>query len=218
MRSQRGFTIAEVLTVMVIVGLILGSIAMAMPLFLKAPTEAQLQVDNVQTAALALYKVQRDLRQSDPSGIFSCSMPPLVVCTTANGPPSPTPALVVLTADNPSGEFKPNANGGPDWQGFNVYWLTPNSDGTSNDLKRAYFPDPIWNFPVLSLGTQEATAAVVLTTVLTTGSAVTVATHVRQLSVSVDKTSNIAGLQLDGGDLTGNVSRLSLTSNTYVRN
>ena len=93
-RQRRGFTIAEVLTVFVIVGLMLSAIAFAMPLFMRAPSEAQSQVDGVESAALALYRVQRDVRQSDVNGIFECSLPPSPTCSIV-APPAPgnTPPL-----------------------------------------------------------------------------------------------------------------------------
>lgn len=215
MRALRGFTVSEVLTVVVIVGLMLSTVALLVPLLLRAPSEVQSQVDNVDSAALALYKVQRDVRQSDTKGIFDCTTLPVVACTQPQGQATTTPALVVLTA-NGNGQFLSNPiTGNPQWQGFIVYWLVPNSDGTSNSLERAFYPANI-DLSYSNLTLQAAVAA--LTFSLTAPGAVTVSQDVRSLSAAIDPASSIVMLRLDGGDLKGNVSSLSLTSNSYVRN
>jgi len=226
MRAHRGFTIAEVLTVMVIVALMLGAVAFAMPIILKGPLEAQSQVDNVQQAALALYKIQRDTRQSRLSGIFNCSVTPVVACSPQGGQATSTQALVIVTADNGSGQFKVDTGsqnngataGDPKWQGFIVYWLSPNADGTSNDLKRAFFPLAIASknngAPIVAA----ADAVTALTIVLAVTGAVTVAQDVRSISAAEDSTTGILALRVDGGTTSGNLSSMSLSGNTYVRN
>jgi type II secretory pathway pseudopilin PulG len=230
-RITRGFTIAEVLTVCVIVGLLLSVIAFAMPLFMRAPLEAQSQVDNVQSAALALYKVQRDVRQSNINGIYDCSLPPIVTCAAATPPPPsitppPTPALVVLTADSGAGSFTVGGAlsgeaGYPKWQGFVVYWLSPNSDGTSFALHRVFYPYAA-NITVNSKGQPTNVTAVMASVVLTAAVVLpgsqTVAQDVSAIRTAVDPVNNIVQLQIDGGDTSGNKSSLSLTSNSYVRN
>ena len=57
---QRGTTIAEVLTVTVIIGMLLSAMVVIVPLLVKAPAQMQSQVDEVNTAAIALYKIRRD--------------------------------------------------------------------------------------------------------------------------------------------------------------
>jgi type II secretory pathway pseudopilin PulG len=233
-RSQRAFTIAEMLTVLFVVGLMLSAVAFAMPLFMRAPLEAQSQVDNVESAALALYKVQRDVRQSDVNGIYNCSLPPAPVCAIVTPPPptvtpGPTQALVLVTADNPNGLFQVGGGGGgggggvagyPKWQGFIVYWLTPNSDGTSQALHRAFYADSSISTDKFGqpVGLSQALAEVVLAAAMTAPGSETVAQDVAALRTSVDSVNNIAHLQVDGGDTTGNRSSLDLTSNSYVRN
>lgn len=223
MRSNRGFTIAEILTVFVIVGLILGAIAAAMPFITRGPLAAQAQVDNVQSAALALYKMQRDVRQSNINGVWDCSMPPIVLCSQPLPQASNPPAQVVavVTADDGSGQFKVHGPGEPLWTGMVVFWLTPNSDGTSNVLQRAYVPlgiPVLGNIPILSQMPAVASLALTSALILPPTSRVTLAQDVRSMSIAVDQTNNIVDLQIDGGDTTGTKSSLSLTSNSYVRN
>ena len=216
MRRQRGFTIAEVLTVLVIVGLMLGAIAFSIPLFLHGPSEAQSQVDNVNTAALALYKMQHDARPSNINGVFSCTTSPTIACSTPTPGPvgSPLPAaqaVVILTADG-TGQFKFDTNGNPIWTGFIVYWLTPNADGSSNELRRAYYPIPE------TLPVPLADPVTALTTVIGAPGYETVAQDVVSMSAAIDFSMKTVDLQIDGGDKTGNKSSLSLAGNSYARN
>jgi prepilin-type N-terminal cleavage/methylation domain-containing protein len=222
-RRGRGFTIAEVLTVLVIVGLILSAVAMTTPMILRGQSQVQAQVDNIESSALALYRVQRDLRQSDTGGIFDCTATPVVVCSQPNTSPVATPALVIATADNGTGEFQPDAAtaGSPKWQGFYVYWLTPNADGTSNDLKRAYFPWPGPGQMVLSVAnhpTVQAAAVTALSTLLGSGNPETVAQDVIDIKASIDTTNSIVSLRLDSGNTSGTVSSMTLWGDSYVRN
>ena len=209
-RSQRGFTLAEILTVLVIMGLMLCVVAFCVPLFLNGPQEAQSQVDNVESAALALYKMQHDTRPSTIKGVFGCATLPIPTCSQPTPGPNmpPTQAVVIQTA-NGTGQFMLQ-NGNPNWQGFIVYWLTPNADGTSNELRRAFVP-MIGPYDVTG-----AAAAVVAALGLT--SYTTVAQDVVDMRFAVDMSTNTVDLQLDGGDKTGNKSSLQLAGNSYVRN
>ena len=224
MRSRRGFTIAEVMTVLVILGLILAVIAMITPIIFRSQSQVQAQTDSIQSSALALYKVQRDVRQSNIGGVLACTTVPVAVCTQPTSAPSAqqTQAIAIVTADNGTGQFVPNNAGLPKWHGFVLYWLAPNADGTSNDLKRAYYAWPTsnpLNIATMPLPTVEADAVLALTTVLAAPqSATSVAQDVRTLRMSVDTQNNIVLLGLDGGNTSGNVSSLNLTSNSYVRN
>lgn len=214
-RLRRGFSLAEVLTVLVILGLIMTVIAFSVPLALRGPLEAQSQVDNVNSAALALYKLQHDTRPSTIKGVFSCTTAPTLSCTQPTpGPVLPSAqSLVLMTADDSSGQFQ-SLNGAPSWQGFVIYWLTPNADNTSNELRRVYVPysiDPDYH---KWLG-QAVTA---LNLGLISGGYTTVAQDIRTMSAAVDTTTNTVDLQLDGGDLKKNRSSLTLTGNSYVRN
>jgi prepilin-type N-terminal cleavage/methylation domain-containing protein len=213
MRGQRGFSIAEVLTVLVIVGLALSVIAFAIPLILKGPTEAQSQVDNVQSAALALYKMQHDARPSTIKGVFSCSTTPMVFCSAPPPPLTQTQAVVLVTA-NGTGQFMLDSKGNPNWSGYIVYWLTPNADGSSNELRRAFVPLTV----DLKNGNGLGQAVAVLITALGLTSYTTVAQDVQTMSAAVDQTNKIVDLQITGGDKFGNKSSLQLAGNSYVRN
>ena len=211
-RSQRGFTLAEILTVLVIMGLMLSVVAFSVPLFMSGPQEAQSQVDNVESAALALYKMQHDTRPSNIKNVWSCTT--ALACTQPTpGPNMPTAQAVVVLTANGTGQFVTNSSGSPQWQGFDVYWITPNADGSSNELRRAFVSVAFANnTPV------PADAVGALTTALGLTTYTTVAQDVWDMKFAVDKTTNTVDLQLDSGDNKGNMSSLRLAGNSYVRN
>ncbi len=216
----RGFTLAEILTVVVIVGLVMSVIAFAAPLILRGPTEAQSQVDDVQSTALALYKLQHDARPSTIEGMFACSTAPVVTCGAPTPPPAAQPlpnaqAIVIVTA-NGTGQFSWGPGGSPNWQGYVAYWLTPNADGSSNELRRAFFPVGLGATPSPSqLATNAVTA---LGSLIVQTGYTTVAQDVRSMSAAFDPATHIVYLQLDGGDAHGNQTSLQLSGNSYVRN
>ena len=213
--SQRGFSLAEMLTVLVVVGLAMSVMAFSIPLFLNGPVEAQSQVDNVEAAALALYKMQHDARPSDIQGIFACTTLPVPVCSTPAPGPSPSLATaVVLITANGNGQFS-MSGGSPNWQGYIVYYLTPNADGSSNELRRAFVPNigPPLKLPILA-----PAAVAALVTALGLSNYTTEAQDVTSLSAAVDTPNSIVELQLVGGDTSGNKSSLHLAGNSYVRN
>lgn len=214
--AERGFTLAEMITVLLIIALIMSAIALVVPMLLREPTEAQAQVDDVQSTALALYRMQHDARPSTIMGISACGTTPVVSCSTPAPPPAPQPlpttqAIVLVTA-NGTGQFKWDSSGNPKWQGYVVYWLTPNAGGTGNELRRAFYPMAVnqTNFV--------ADAVTALSAVLPSGNYTTVAQDVRSMSAAFDQTDHIVELQLDGGQSTGNQTSLRLSGNSYVRN
>jgi prepilin-type N-terminal cleavage/methylation domain-containing protein len=212
-RSQRGFTLAEILTVVVIMGLMLSVVAFSAPLFLNGPQEAQSQVDNVESAALALYKMQHDTRPSNIHNVWACSTV-LPVCTQPTpGPAMPTAQAVAILTANATGQFVLNGNGTPNWQGYDVYWIVPNADGTSNELRRAFVGVA---FGINAPQPGDAVTAVATALGLTTYT--TVAQDVWDMKFAIDPTTNTVDLQLDSGDNKGNMSSLRLAGNSYVRN
>ncbi len=220
MTRQRGTSIPEVLTVTVIIGMLLSAMVVIVPLLVKAPVQMQSQVDNVNTAAIALYKIRRDFAEGDTTGVMGCSTAPVVSCSTVGMAPASVQALVVATAEDASGAFNIDLLGNPHWQGFHVYWLVPNSSGTSYDLMRAWEPASIWTS---GSSVPTGVSSVVANTALTAAMAITPApvltNYISSISLGVNGTSSTINFELVAGT-TGGVdqTQTNFQSDTYARN
>jgi type II secretory pathway pseudopilin PulG len=217
-RLARGFTIAELLTVTVIFGLLLTTIAAVMPVVLKSPSQMQAQVDEVDAAALALYKVQRDARQSDINGVFNCTITPLVACVQQVGPVPQNTQAIAIAGDDGTTQFVNNV-GGTKWKGYVVYWLAPSAAGVGMDLMRSFqsitpFPFNNGNLPIFQ--TSDAITAVVAAVAQPSPSVA--APDVRQLLSSVSPADGIVALQMVAGVNRGDITGITLNGNTYARN
>jgi type II secretory pathway pseudopilin PulG len=216
-RLARGFTIAELLTVTVLFGLLLTTVAAVMPVVLKSPTQMQAQVDEVDAAALALYKVQRDARQSDINGVFNCSTAPIVVCSQqVNSQAQPTEAIA-LAGDDGTTQFVYQKTGETKWKGYVIYWLAPSATGVGMDLMRAFEPFNIQigqNGPIFNA--VDATGCAMLAIAISSPSVA--APDVRQLLSSVTPANGIIALQMVAGVNRGDITGITLSGNTYARN
>ena len=201
-RARRGFSLAEMLAVVVIFGLISTFAALVIGPMLSAPNAEQAKVDTVDAAAQALYELQRDIRVSDPSGVFTCTMnpPPLIppvtppYCTSPTQVMADTPILALLTPrTNGNGglNWDPN-NGQQAWQGFNVYWLVPNSEA-SNDVMYAFASV---NIPNGSPTVDFATADNAVKTAMQSTSARVIARNVSGFQTSITVATRTVGLQI----------------------
>ena len=128
-------SIPEILIATVIgisaIGLIVG---LAKPM-LSAQDAQQASMAEIQVMGSTLYRLQRDVRQSDPNGIFLCtSVSQSVGCVQASTYADLTDVsyFAVLTAQkNGTGPTRWDSTGRPSWSGFNVYWLAPDGNGTN---------------------------------------------------------------------------------------
>ena len=135
-------TIAELLSVTAVLGLLVSSVAFIIGPLLRSQSHTQAKVDTVQAAAMALYRLERDLRTSSVDQIFACTTSAIPVCTSSSSlpaAPAPTQAIVIGTAfQNGTGAFQLATTGLPDWQGATVYWI----DALGN-LVVAFDPSPL---------------------------------------------------------------------------
>ena len=216
-RYSRAFTIAELLTVGVLFGLLLATVAAVVPAVLKSPSQMQAQVDEVDAAALALYKVQRDARQSDVNGVFDCTTAPVPNCTQQVGANPVNTQAIAIAGDNGLTQFV-GGNGQTKWQGYVVYWLAPSAAGVGMDLMRAY--EPVNPFPfnnnVPQFNATDATACVALAVLI--GSPSVAAPDVRQLMSSVTPANGMIALRMIAGINRGDVTGITMQGNTYARN
>ena len=125
--AQRGFTLAELLTTIVIMALVMTPIALMIGPLLGSQSSAQAKTDTVQAATKALYKIERDLRNTNLGSIYTCTISGAPVCTSPTTSLGSTSAIVVATSYlNGTGQFQfQTASGKPFWQGADVYWIDP---------------------------------------------------------------------------------------------
>lgn len=221
-RKQRGTSIAEVLTVTVIIGMLLSAMVVIVPMLIRAPAQMQGQVDDVNTAAVALYKIRRDFSEGDARGVMGCTTAPVVSCSTPGAGMTGVQALVVATAENGSGAFQIDANGNPDWQGFYIYWLVLNSGGTAYDLMRAWEPASIY-LPSSPGGAPVNVKAGTVNPLVTAAMAISpppvLTNYITQMQLGDTSSTSTIQFQLVAGT-TGGVDQTHTTfqSNTYARN
>jgi len=229
MKQQRGTSIPEVLTVTVIIGMLLSAMVVIVPLLVKAPAQMQGQVDEVNTAAIALYKIRRDFSEGDARGVMACTTTPSVSCAAPSAGMSSVQALVVATAENNVGAFQIDPGGNPLWQGFYVYWLAPNSSGTAYDLMRAWEPAPGWpTTPSIYSSTSPggapinvnaATVNPLVTAAMAISPAPVLSNYITSMSLGDTTTTSTIGFQLVAGTSGGvDQTRTNFQSNTYARN
>ena len=137
---------AELLVVMAIFGLISSLVAMIVGPMLRAPGQEQAKVDTLQAVAKAVYRMERNIRQTTKGGVYYCTN---VVPTTCQAPlpgAAPTDAqTLVITSPRigPSGPLSINAAGGALQLGYNVYWLQQSpANAKETDLVFEFVPNP----------------------------------------------------------------------------
>jgi hypothetical protein len=185
---------------------------------LRSPNQMQAQVDEVNAAALALYKVQRDTRQSDVNGVFNCTTAPIVTCAQQVGSNPLNTQAIAIAGDDGQPQFV-NPNSQTKWKGYVVYWLAPSMSGVGLDLMRAFVPVQ-GGFPLLNGNPvfQASDAVLCVTTAITLASTSVDAQDVRQLLASVTPADGMVELQLVAGVNRGDQTSVTLQGNTYARN
>ena len=211
--APRGFTIAEVLTVMVIMGFISTFVALIVGPTFSAVSSQGAKLDTLHAAARAFYRMQRDIHQSNVNGIFVCTYP---APTTCNPPSSAltnaTVIAIISPKNNGTGQLTwDSTQGQPQWQGFNVYWLAPDANGVMS-LQYA-FNDPT------SGANPGASSAVAAVNNALTANPQFLATSVTNLQVSQAVTAQRIGLKMFA-TATENQStnETSFESDTFTRN
>jgi prepilin-type N-terminal cleavage/methylation domain-containing protein len=131
-KGRRGFTIAEVLTVSVIMGFVSTFVALIVgPLFASINQQGA-KVDTLQAAVRSFYRIQRDLHQSNVNGVFVCTYATPTVCSVpSQGALADATVIAIISAKaNGTGQLSwDGTQGQPQWTGFNVYWLARDASG-----------------------------------------------------------------------------------------
>lgn len=202
----RGFSLAEVLTVLVILSFVLGLVAGILGPLVHQSTQAQAKAETVQTAAQIFYTIQRDLRQTSAQGVFLCTYSATPTCGQ-----SANPVIAIATADNSVGQYQVTGSGNSSWQGFVVYWV---SGGT---LYRSYQPVAIAANPPTAA---DAAVAVAAANPPSSPAASVAARGVQSLTVTANAgASNAVSLTMVAANSEGGASNsTSYQSNTVARN
>jgi hypothetical protein len=218
--SSRGISVVEILIASTIAGMTIALIAGLCKPMLAAQHSEAASLAEIQVIDSTLYRLQRDVRQSDPNGIFVCSnQGNAVACNLASNLTVPTdaPALAILTAQvGGTGPTRWDATGRPSWCGFNVYWLTADGHGTNT----LYFGFGSANVNVgADPSLLNADAAAAVTQAMAATDALTVAHDVLSLQSMVDITRDRVALRLVGQTSSGgSTNELSVQGDAYARN
>jgi len=201
--SSRGFTLAETIVSVFILGLMLSAVAALAGIIINAPAATSTKSDTVMSAAYGLEAIERDIRQSDKSGIWACTKATVVTCTQ---PTSLTvsPYVAVLTAYDADGVFHSDATG-PTWQAYVVY----SQPAGSSIIYRTY--ETLQGG--VSMGSAIAAVADALTLPPGTGVAIPTA---RSMSIAIDQTTNQIDLQLATASSSGTSSNSTAYTTTIL--
>jgi len=128
-RVQRGFTLAEMLVAIVVLILFMGVAFAALLPVISFLSPAQAKINTQQNAVPLLYKLQREVRQSDTRAIYyyvSPSANPLPASLTDVTTFAVATAKTGASGDScfPGGDYTTAPGSGqPLWQGFEVFML-----------------------------------------------------------------------------------------------
>lgn len=212
-RRQRGNTIVEMMSVLVVLALLMTMLLSVLVPLLRAPSRTQAKLDTVHAAAVAIYRIQRDLRQTYYLSAYACTTGSSASCAQPTTLSNSTSAIALLTAySNGTGQFQTQTTGTtvgePYWQGVTVYWV----DNTGA-LHWAFYK-PSSGFPQSTNGLLPATAAQAVAAA-TTGSVsgTQLAAGIQELEVAWAGQANIISFQMQAQS-TDNAS----TNETTYRN
>ena len=187
---------------------------------LTAQDAEQASMAEIQVMGSTLYRLQRDVRQSDPNGIFICTnVSGAISCSQASNYAELTdvPYFAVLTAQvNGTGPTRWDSTGRPSWKGFNVYWLVPDGSGTNTmfcAFGSANIP-PGGGASGLNANASAAVAAAIATT-----DADPVAHNLQQFQSMVDVNKDRVALRLVGLTTAhGASNQMTVQGDAYARN
>jgi type II secretory pathway pseudopilin PulG len=221
-RPQRGNTLVELLTATAVLALLMTMFVAVFTPLLRSQKQSQAKLDTVQSAAAALYRVQRDLRQTYYKSVYAC---------TSSGSPSCVPAYTVSSFSNtytaiamPSayangtGAFQiagGSSTGYPNWVGMTVYWI--DSSGALHwafDSNLSGFPQGGGSPGTSSTVASQAVSDAINGNVHSTQ----IAVNVQQLSVAYLGTANIISLQMQAQSTeNGNTNETTYRSDVLAR-
>ena len=211
--GRRGFTIVEVLTVTVIMGFVSTFVALIVGPLFSAVNAQGAKLDTMQAAVRAFYRMQRDIHQSNVNGVYVCTYPAPTVCSAPSSSLANATIIAIISPKaNGSGQLAwDSQQGQPQWQGFSVYWLAPDSNGVMS-LNYAF------NDPSGGANPTIASADAAVNNALA-GNPQFLATSVTNIQVSQSVTTSKIGLKLFATATSNNATNeTSFESDSFARN
>ena len=214
MRQMRGFTLVEMLAAIFVLLLFMGVAFAALFPVLSYLSPAQAKINTQQNAVPLLYKLQREVRQSDYRAMFIWQSP------SANPLPASLTDIVdfaVASAKTgtagtpcfPGGDFVTEAGTGqPMWQGFDVFML-------QNSALKCVF-EPITPQAAWPNSTQAATA---FTAALAVTNPAVFGNAVLDIKVKSDATTFVTDYQIKAvSTVDGHSNATTYTEDILTRN
>ncbi|MGI8737518.1 MAG: PulJ/GspJ family protein [Candidatus Eremiobacter antarcticus] len=214
-RRQRGTSLSELLIMMVIFGLVTGFVAVFLRPLLQAPRTQQTKVDALEGITQVTYKLQRDLRQSHMSAVFSCTNAASPVCTSPGVNFTAAPVVAILSP-RPGGTGNmqwDSVSGFPVWQGYQVYWSVQ-----SGGINLLYYKFASIT-PTSVTATAEAGVSAAVHTALTSATPGRAGIGILQLDLLTNASANSMGLRITAQSIKGgHTGTVTVQANTAVRN
>ena len=205
------------MTVMVILGLLMTMLIAVITPLMRSQNRTQAKLDTVQSAAVALYRVQRDLRQTYYKGTWACTTGSSASCSQPTSFGTTTAIAFPTAYQNGIGQFQLQTGvstaGQPNWQGVMVYWIDP-----AGDLRWAFDSNPTGFTDEHVTSTTAAKAVTDATTGVLTGTEI--AANVQQLAVAINPANpNIISLKMQAQSTeNGSVNETTYRSDVLARN
>jgi type II secretory pathway pseudopilin PulG len=210
--SQRGYTVAELLSVVFVLALITTAVALIIGPLLRSQAQTQAKVDTVQAADMALYRIERDLRNTDSGLVYTCTTGSTPSCAVPATTLTATSAIVMPSAyKSGTGQFQLlAASGSPNWQGATVYWIDSNGNiDVAFDLPPGYTKGT-------TLRASDAANAVAD---VTASGGMQLARFVQQLSLAVPGVGNQIDFQLKAqSTVNGALNETTYSTHVETRN
>ena len=217
-KAQRGFTLADMLSGMFVLAILTGFAVSIITPLLSAPNAQAAKINTVQSGAMALYRLQRDIREGQVNGVYVCTYPAPSTCSTPSSAPTMASAQVIAILSPQSsgtGYTVWGTAGTPAWQGFQVFWLV--SDGSGNGTYNLEYA--FGQSTGFQPGASAASADTAVTSALQATSPEIVAQNILSMSLDQNVTAKTIGLSLSSqSTVDSKVNESTYEGDSFARN
>jgi hypothetical protein len=202
------------MVVVFVLGLLMSLMAAIIAPLMRSQARSLAKLDTVQSAAAALYRMQRDMRQTYYLSAFACTTGSSATCSRPTTLSNATTAIAFPTAyQNGNGQFQTQPSGYPAWSGFMVYWID-----AAGDLNWAYDPSPTGFVPNSHAQTAASAAAAVAAATTGAVSGTEIAQNVQQLELAIPGATNVISFQMQAQSTeNGSVNETTYRSDILAR-